>query len=164
MGFKEISYLRVFFFYNLNRKFQISWRSDKNYVILREDRCTFFITSRSVLLKMRNVLDNSCREILNTHIMFKSFFFPKNRAFMRFCGKCRGDRSQMTIRRMPIASWIPKATNTHCGPSSSVGITTEYGLDGPGSNPSGNEIFLPSGPAPGLNQPPLQWVPGLSLG
>jgi hypothetical protein len=29
-----------------------------------------------------------------------------------------------------------------CGPGSSVGITTDYGLDGPGSNPGGDEIFL----------------------
>jgi len=28
-----------------------------------------------------------------------------------------------------------------CGPGSSVGIATDYGLDGPGSNPGGDEIF-----------------------
>ena len=27
------------------------------------------------------------------------------------------------------------------GPGTSVGVTTGYGLDGPGSNPSGGEIF-----------------------
>jgi hypothetical protein len=27
------------------------------------------------------------------------------------------------------------------GPGSSVGITTDYGLDGPGSTPGGGEIF-----------------------
>ena len=32
---------------------------------------------------------------------------------------------------------------------SSVGIATDYGLDGPGSNPGGEEIFRPSGPALG---------------
>ena len=36
------------------------------------------------------------------------------------------------------------------GPGSSVGIATDYGLDGPGSNPGGDEIFRPSGPALGL--------------
>jgi len=30
---------------------------------------------------------------------------------------------------------------------SSVGIATDYGLDGPGSNSGGDEIFRPSGPA-----------------
>jgi len=28
----------------------------------------------------------------------------------------------------------------HCGPGSSVGIATDYGLDGSGSNPGGDEI------------------------
>ena len=42
-----------------------------------------------------------------------------------------------------------KLTNTRCGPGSSVGAATDYGLDGPGSNPGGDEIFRPSRPAPG---------------
>ena len=33
-----------------------------------------------------------------------------------------------------------------CGPGSSVGIVTDYRLDGPGSNPSGDEIFRQSRP------------------
>ena len=40
---------------------------------------------------------------------------------------------------------------------SSVGIATDYGLDGPGSNPSGDEIFRPSRPALGPNQTPVQY-------
>ena len=50
------------------------------------------------------------------------------------------------------------------GPGGSVGIATDYGLEGPGSNPGGDEIFRPSRPAMGPNQPPVQWVPGLSRG
>ena len=48
------------------------------------------------------------------------------------------------------------------GPGSSVGIATDYGLDGPGSNPGGDEIFRPSKPALGPTQPPVKRVPGLS--
>ena len=33
------------------------------------------------------------------------------------------------------------------GPGSSVGIATDYRLDGPGSNLSGDDIFRPSRPA-----------------
>ena len=50
------------------------------------------------------------------------------------------------------------------GPGSSVGIATDYGLDGPGLNPGGDEIFRPSRPALGSTQPPVIWVPGLSRG
>ena len=54
--------------------------------------------------------------------------------------------------------WLNKFVG--CGPGSSVGIATDYGLKGPGSNPGGNEIFRPSGQA----QPPVKWVLGLSRG
>jgi len=35
---------------------------------------------------------------------------------------------------------------SHCGPGSSVGIATDYALEGLGSNPGGDEIFRPSRP------------------
>jgi len=50
------------------------------------------------------------------------------------------------------------------GPGSSVGIATDYGLDGPGSIPGGDEIFCPSRPALGPTQPTAKWVPVLSWG
>jgi len=42
-------------------------------------------------------------------------------------------------------------TYTHMkyGPGSSVGKATDYGLNGPGSNPGGDKIFRPSRPALG---------------
>jgi len=51
-----------------------------------------------------------------------------------------------------------------CQPGSSVGITTDYRLDGLGSNPGGDEIFRPSRPALGPTQLPVKWVPYLSRG
>jgi len=51
-----------------------------------------------------------------------------------------------------------------CGPGSSVGVATYYGLDGPGSNSGGDEIFRSSRPLLRPTQPPVKWVPGLSRG
>jgi len=63
------------------------------------------------------------------------------------------------------ASFIILYCDQHMrGPGSSVGITTDYGMDGPGSNPSGDEIFRPSRPVLGPTQPPVKWVPGVSRG
>jgi len=50
------------------------------------------------------------------------------------------------------------------GPGCSVGIATDYGLDGPGSNHGGDEIFHPSKSALGPTQPPVKSVQGLSRG
>ena len=48
------------------------------------------------------------------------------------------------------------------GPGSSVGIATNYGLDGPGSSTGGDKIFRLSRPTLGPTQPPVKWVPCLS--
>ena len=47
---------------------------------------------------------------------------------------------------------------------SSVGIATDYGLDGLGSNPGRDEIFHLSRPALGPTQRLVKWVLGLSQG
>jgi len=51
-----------------------------------------------------------------------------------------------------------------CEAGSSVGIANGYGLDSPGPNPGGNEIFHPSRPELRPTQTPVQWLPGLSRG
>jgi hypothetical protein len=49
-------------------------------------------------------------------------------------------------------------------PSYIYTTATDYGQDGPGSNPGGDEVFQPSRPAQGPTQPPVKCVPGLSRG
>jgi hypothetical protein len=52
-----------------------------------------------------------------------------------------------------------------CGPFSSVGIATDYGMDGPGIESRWGQDFPHlSRPALGPTQPPAQWVPELSQG
>jgi hypothetical protein len=57
-----------------------------------------------------------------------------------------------------------KVGNLLRGPGSSVGIATDYGLDGPRIESRWGEIFLPSRLALGSTQPPVKLVPGLSRG
>ena len=48
------------------------------------------------------------------------------------------------------------STSSYCGLGSSDGIATDYGLDGLGLNPGGDEIFRPFRPALGPTQPPVK--------
>jgi len=45
---------------------------------------------------------------------------------------------------------------------SSVAVATRYGLDGPGSNPGGVEIFRTCPDRLRPTQSPIKWVPGLT--
>jgi len=59
-----------------------------------EELRTFMILSHWILLRMRNVLYESCIENQNTHFVFSNTFL-KNVPFMRNCGK-NGEATQAT--------------------------------------------------------------------
>jgi len=62
---------------------------------LHDDLGTFIIMSHSIILNMRHVSDNICRE--NTHLMFNNFFPPKIVLFIIWNNMVQPDRPQMTI-------------------------------------------------------------------
>ena len=99
---------------------------------LHEYHLSFFIISRSVLLKMINVSDTKCRGNQNTHFVFSDFFRKSCRLWDV---KSTVERSwpQMTGWRIHIACWIPNATNTHTQvvlrPRSHVPIFDRPGAD-----------------------------------
>jgi hypothetical protein len=68
----------------------------------------------SYLLRMKNDLDKSCKANCNTHFTFSNNFFL-NRTVHEITWKntVQRVRLHMTIRRIHIACWITKATNTH---------------------------------------------------
>jgi hypothetical protein len=72
--------------------------------------------SGSVLLRIKNVSDESYGENLNSCFLFGNFFFfPENRAFCEIMLKniVERGRPQMAMWRMRIECWIPKVTKTH---------------------------------------------------
>ena len=97
----------------MSRKLKFHYNLTTITGTLHEDRCKFLTISRSVLLRMRNVLYKSCRENQNTFCVQYPFF--ENRAVFEIMWKniLELSRPQMTIWRVRIACWITKATNTH---------------------------------------------------
>ena len=67
-------------------KIQVSLKSDKNNGTFHKDQYKFLVTSRSFLLRMRNVSDKSCRENQNTHFVLSNYFFFRKSCLYEICG------------------------------------------------------------------------------
>jgi len=69
--------------------------------------------------------------------------------------RCRCTESFATVPSAGSNFAVPTAQKPlvplYCGPGGSVGIATDYGLDGLGSNPGGDEIFPPVQTGPGAH-------------
>jgi len=106
------------FFEKSFRTVQISLKSDKNNWYFTGRPIYVLITSHSVLLRIRNDPDKSCRKNQSTHFMFSFESFA-------VCGIMWKNivdlgRPQMTIWHMLFACWIPvykhtlRICNTYC--------------------------------------------------
>ena len=81
---------------------------------LHEDQYTLLIICCSFLLRMRNVSGKTGRANQNTHFVFSNFFFYNCAVYeIMWKNVVEPGRPQMTIWRMRIVCWIPKATDTH---------------------------------------------------
>jgi hypothetical protein len=58
---------------------------------------------------MRNTSDTNCVECQNTHFMFHSLFLPRSCRLRDTAGQATDEN---IIRRMRIACWLPKFTNS----------------------------------------------------
>ena len=105
--FYKIRYLSIFF-ENLFRNIKFHWNRTRLAGAVHKDQYTFLIISRSVLLRMRNVSDKSCRGT-KTHILYSVTFSEE----IMWKNMVEPNRPQMAIRRMRFACWIAKATHTH---------------------------------------------------
>ena len=101
------------YFSKMSRKLKFHLNLTITTGTLHEDQYTFLIISRSVLIRMRNVAEEIVQKF-KTHLLC-SISPPENRAVYEIMGTniVVPKRAQMTIWRMRISRWIPKATDTH---------------------------------------------------
>ena len=105
------------FFENRSRKFNFHYNRTRITGTLHEDMYTLMEISRSFLLRMRNVSEESCRKNQNTHFVFNIFFFFRKSCRLRDnVGKyCRVGQATdgNIIRLMTFVCLITKAMDTH---------------------------------------------------
>ena len=95
------------------KKNQVSLKSDKNDGYFTWRSIHIFITSPSVLLRIKNVSDRSCTESQKQTFKFNNFFFLKSyRLWDNVENTVEPKRPQVTIWRTRIACWVYKATDT----------------------------------------------------
>jgi len=81
-----MKYCILAFFENLSRNFKIHKLLTRITGTLREDQYTILITSRSFLLRIRNISDKRCTEN-KTCILYTTILFKKIVPSMRYSGK-----------------------------------------------------------------------------
>ena len=85
------------------------------------------------------------------YLLFHQIFFSMVRFWLSHCD-FKGSETSKNCNCLYFYRYCVYYTSYQMrGPDSSVGIATDYGLDGPGLNPSGDEIFPPVQTGPGAH-------------
>jgi hypothetical protein len=107
--------LVVEYFFKSVDKIQVSLKYDKNNGHFTGRHTYSFIISRSILLRMRNILNKLRRKNQNTHFMVKNVFRKSCRLWdnVENFDTARQAADYSLIQRMRIVCWVPRATNTH---------------------------------------------------
>ena len=79
---------------------------------LHENQYTFLFISHSILLRMRNVSDKSCRENQLTHFVFSNFFFFRKSCCLWDVEKCGTARKTTDNNMAPAHCILDTYTNT----------------------------------------------------
>ena len=98
-----------------SRKLKLHWCLTIITGTLREDQYTFMIVSPQFFSEWK-MFQTKVVEKIKTHFIFYNLFFPEILSFLWVNverNMVEPDRPQMTVRRVRIACWIPKATNTY---------------------------------------------------
>jgi hypothetical protein len=110
--FHENLYLSIFRKYA--EKIQFSLNMTRITDTSHEHLCTFTIISRWILLRMIKVSDKICRENQNTHFVFNNFSKPcRLWDNVEKCGRAGQTTDDDIMRRMRVACWVTKVTDTH---------------------------------------------------
>jgi len=80
---------------------------------LHEDEYIFSITTRSILVRMKNISDKIYRDDRDTHLMFRNFFENITTYEIMWKNIVEPGRPQITVWCMRISFWIPTARNIH---------------------------------------------------
>ena len=103
------------FFEKTLEKIQVPLKSDKNNGYFTWRPIYIFFFHISLFAVEWEMFWEKVVKKIKTHILCSATFFPENRAVYEIMWEniVERVRPQMTIWRMRIASWMPKATNTH---------------------------------------------------
>ena len=94
------------FFENMSRKFKFHYNLMRITRTLHENQYTFLIISRSVILRIKNVSDKSCREIITQILCSIVFFFLKKcHVWDKVETYCGAGKTQITMWLMRIACY-----------------------------------------------------------